>query len=34
MGSKYDEVFNLSVGDPKGFWSEAARNVAWIKEWD
>ena len=34
MGSSYEDVFNRSLKDPEGFWSEAAQEVAWIETWD
>jgi hypothetical protein len=27
MGSSYDDVYDLSLRDPEGFWSEAAREI-------
>ena len=27
MGSNYDDVYNRSLRDPEGFWSEAAREI-------
>ena len=32
--SKFDEVYNRSLGDPEGFWSEAAEAIHWDKKWD
>ena len=34
MGSSYDDVYDLSLRDPEGFWSEAAREIDWIETWD
>tara|TARA_A100001037_G_scaffold285819_1_gene293531 strand:- start:307 stop:2202 length:1896 start_codon:yes stop_codon:yes gene_type:complete len=31
---KYDEVYNHSLADPEGFWSEAAEAIHWEKKWD
>ena len=31
---KYDEVYNYSLADPEGFWSEAAEAIHWEKKWD
>ena len=32
--SKFDEVYNRSLADPEGFWSEAAEAIHWEKKWD
>ena len=32
--SKFDEVYNHSLADPEGFWSEAAEAIHWEKKWD
>jgi len=32
--SRYDEIYNRSINDPEGFWSEAAEAVHWTKRWD
>ncbi|MBJ80227.1 MAG: propionyl-CoA synthetase, partial [Myxococcales bacterium] len=31
---KYDEVYDHSLADPEGFWSEAAEAIHWEKKWD
>ncbi|MCH7501037.1 MAG: propionyl-CoA synthetase [Nitrospinae bacterium] len=33
MGSNYDDVYNRSLRDPEGFWSEAAQEIHWIEPW-
>ena len=33
MGSSYDDVFDRSLRDPEGFWSEAAQEIDWIETW-
>ena len=32
--SKFYEVYNRSLADPEGFWSEAAEAIHWEKKWD
>ena len=34
MGSSYNDVFDRSLRDPEGFWSEAAQEIDWIETWD
>lgn len=34
MGSSYDEVYDRSLKDPEGFWSEAAQEIDWIETWN
>lgn len=37
MGGKrgaYEEVYRRSIGDPEGFWGEAAEAVSWYRGWD
>ena len=34
MGSSYKDVFDRSLTDPEGFWSEAAQEIVWIKTWN
>ncbi len=34
MGSSYDDVFDRSLRDPEGFWSDAAQEIDWIETWD
>ncbi|MBM4351866.1 MAG: acetate--CoA ligase [Deltaproteobacteria bacterium] len=31
---KYFEVYNRSIKDPEGFWTEEARKLDWFKTWD
>jgi propionyl-CoA synthetase len=31
---KYDTLFQKSISDPAGFWSDAAEAVAWTRKWD
>jgi len=31
---RYFEVYNRSIKDPEGFWSEEARKLEWFKTWD
>ena len=30
----FDEVYNRSLSDPEGFWTEAAEAIHWRKKWD
>ena len=30
----YEEIYTRSMGDPEGFWAEAAADIDWIKPWD
>ena len=30
----YDQMHARSLGDPAGFWGEAAEDISWIKRWD
>ena len=33
--SQYTEMYNRSITDPKGFWSEQAEDfIDWFKPWD
>ena len=34
MAETYDETYERSIGDPEGFWGEAAESVHWYKRWD
>ncbi len=34
MSSRFDAVYERSLGDPEGFWAEAAEGVHWYKRWD
>ncbi len=34
MNGKYEEIYNRSIKDPDGFWSEAAEDIIWEKRWD
>ena len=34
MGTRYDDVFDRSLRDPEGFWSEAAQDIDWIETWN
>ncbi|MSP82827.1 MAG: propionyl-CoA synthetase [Alphaproteobacteria bacterium] len=34
MASRYDEVYRRSLGDPIGFWAEAAEAIDWERRWD
>lgn len=31
---KYEDIFQRSINDPEGFWSEAAESIIWYKKWD
>jgi len=31
---KYFELYNRSIKDPEGFWTEEARKLEWFKTWD
>ena len=31
---RFDEVYNRSLSDPEGFWTEAAEAIHWEKKWD
>ncbi|MAW55517.1 MAG: propionyl-CoA synthetase [Rhodospirillaceae bacterium] len=31
---RFDEVYNRSLSDPEGFWTEAAEAIYWEKKWD
>ena len=31
---RYEEVFERSIKDPKGFWAEAAGGIDWYRKWD
>ena len=31
---KYEDMFQRSINDPEGFWSEAAESISWYKKWD
>ena len=32
--SRFDEVYDRSLSDPEGFWTEAAEAIHWEKKWD
>ena len=32
MGTKYQEIYQRSIKDPEGFWSEVANDVFWYKK--
>jgi propionyl-CoA synthetase len=34
MTSRFDAVYDHSLGDPDGFWAEAAEEIDWIEKWD
>ena len=34
MDSSYNDVFDRSLRDPEGFWSEAAQEIDWIETWN
>jgi propionyl-CoA synthetase len=34
MTSRFDEVYERSLRDPEGFWTEAAEDIHWYKRWD
>ena len=34
MTDRYMEAHARSLGDPEGFWAEAAEDIHWIKKWD
>ena len=31
---QFNEVYNYSLSDPTGFWTEAADAIHWEKKWD
>ena len=31
---RFDEVYDRSLSDPEGFWTEAAEAIHWEKKWD
>jgi acetyl-CoA synthetase len=31
---KYLEIYNRSIKDPEGFWTEEARKLEWFKTWE
>ncbi len=31
---EYKEIYQRSLGDPEGFWGEAAQQLDWYKKWD
>src|SRR4051812_23832198 len=30
----FDQIHTRSLSDPRGFWSEAAQEISWIRPWD
>lgn len=34
MTGRYDQIHARSLGDPEGFWAEAATALDWEKRWD
>jgi propionyl-CoA synthetase len=34
MTSKYEEIYRYSIDNPAGFWTKAAGDIHWFKEWD
>ena len=34
MDGKFDEIHRRSLRDPEGFWSEAAADISWYRNWD
>jgi len=34
MSSRFNEVYERSLKDPEGFWTEAAEDIHWYKRWD
>jgi propionyl-CoA synthetase len=34
MGSSFAEVYQESLDDPEGFWSDAAAEIDWYRPWD
>src|SRR5713226_1343986 len=34
MASVYEQVYQRSMGDPEGFWAEAAEDIYWERRWD
>ncbi|HPQ67606.1 MAG TPA: acetate--CoA ligase [bacterium] len=34
MNRKYDELHQLSIADPSGFWGAEAEKLHWFKKWD
>ena len=32
MGRKYQEIYQKSVKDPKGFWADVAKDIFWYKK--
>jgi len=34
MTSRYEETHRRSLGDPEGFWAEAAEAIDWERRWD
>ncbi len=34
MIKNYDEIYRMSIEDPKEFWADAAQKVHWYKKWD
>ncbi len=34
MIKNYDEIYRMSIEDPKEFWADAAQIVHWYKKWD
>ena len=31
---KYNEIYDYSIKDPKGFWAEQAERITWFKKWN
>ena len=31
---RFDEIYDRSLLDPEGFWTEAAEAIHWEKKWD
>lgn len=34
MSDSYSKVYNRSLNDPNGFWSDIAKDIVWEKPWD
>src|SRR5205823_6602494 len=34
MSSRYEEAYRSSLGDPEGFWAEAAEAIDWERRWE
>ena len=34
MSNRYWPIYERSLADPEGFWSEAAREIHWDRPWD